>query len=92
MPIGALSASIGSGAPGRPIVDKTGLPGRYDATVRWMPDGMKPEKLANVPEDERPEDISLFTALEEQLGLRLEAQNGSVQVLVVDSIEQPSEN
>ncbi len=93
MPIGALSASIGRGVPDRrPIVDKTGLTGKYDATVRWMPDEMKPEDLANIPEDQRPEDVSLFTALEQQLGLKLEAQKDQLQVVVIDSIEKPSAN
>jgi uncharacterized protein (TIGR03435 family) len=57
-----------------------------------MPDNMKPEDLANIPADKRPEDVSLFTALEQQVGLKLEAQKGPVQVVVVDSIEKASEN
>ena len=71
--------------------DKTGLTGKYDALVRWMPDNMKPEDLANISPDLRPDDVSLFTALEEQLGLKLDAQKGPVDVLVVDSIDKPTE-
>jgi len=91
MPIGALIGGLGRAIQDRPIVDKTGLTGKYDARVLWMPDNMKPEDLANIPAEFRPEDVSLFTALEQQLGLKLEAQKGPVQVVVVDSIERPTE-
>jgi uncharacterized protein (TIGR03435 family) len=57
-----------------------------------MPDGVKPEDLAGVPKGQLPEDISMFAALEKQAGLKLEAQKSPVQVVVVDSIEKPSEN
>ena len=50
-----------------------------------MPDNMKPEDLANIPADLRPEDVSLFTALEQQLGLKLEAQKGPVQIVVAEN-------
>jgi uncharacterized protein (TIGR03435 family) len=63
---------------GRPVLDRTGISGVYDFTLDWIPDESAP---------------SLFTALQEQLGLRLEAQKGSVEVLVVDSMERkPSAN
>lgn len=64
---------------GRPVVDRTGLEGLYDFVLDWTPD--------SVPgaDDSRP---SLFTALQEQLGLRLEAARGAVAVMVVDSIER----
>jgi uncharacterized protein (TIGR03435 family) len=58
---------------GRPVVDRTGISGLYDFTLDWGSDDSTP---------------SLFTALQEQLGLRLEAQKGSVEVLVVDSMER----
>ena len=90
--IGALVSALARSIQDRPIIDKTGLTGKYDALVRWMPDNMKPEDLANIPADLRPEDVSLFTALEQQLGLKLEAQKGPVDVVVVDSLEKPAEN
>ena len=92
MPIGALIGGLGRVLQDRPIVDKTGLTGKYDAAITWMSDGMKPEQLEGVPKEQRPEDISLFEALEKQAGLKLEAQKAPVQVVVIDSIEKPSEN
>ena len=92
MPIGALIGGLARTLQDRPIVDKTGLNGKYDIAVTWMPDGMKPEDLERIPKEARPEDVSLFEAMEKQAGLKLEAQRGPVQVIVVDSIEKPSEN
>jgi uncharacterized protein (TIGR03435 family) len=92
MPIGALIGGLGRRLQDRPIVDKTGLTGKYDTAITWMPDGVKPEDLAGVPKEQLPEDISMFAALEKQAGLKLEAQKSPVQVVVVDSIEKPSEN
>lgn len=92
MPIGALVGAMGRTLQDRPIVDKTGLAGKYDAAVTWMPDGMRPEQLEGITKDQRPDDISLFDALEKQAGLKLEAQKSAIQVVVIDSIEKPSEN
>jgi uncharacterized protein (TIGR03435 family) len=64
----------------RQIVDKTGLSGKYDVTLKWSPDIRDP---AGVP---------LVTALQEQLGLRLESMKAPVDVLVIDSAEKPSAN
>ena len=70
----------------RPIIDRTGLDGIYEIKLIWT---LRPLQNANPDATE----ISLFTALEEQLGLKLEAQKGPVDVLVVDSAEKvPSEN
>lgn len=69
---------------GRPVVDKTGLTGKYDFTMQYTPAGQ-----AATDESGRP---SIFTALEEQLGLKLVPTKQPVEVLVVDSIEQPTEN
>ena len=78
----------------RPIVDQTGLTGRYDFTLKWTPDeaqlaqmGMKAP--ATEPADAPP---NIFTAFQEQLGLRLEAGKAPVEVLVLDKVEKPSEN
>ena len=68
----------------RPVVDETGLPGRYDFTLRWTPD--------NVPTNEPGAAPGIFTAIQEQLGLKLEATRGSADVLVIDHIERPSPN
>jgi uncharacterized protein (TIGR03435 family) len=92
MPVGALTAALGRFLQDRPVVDKTGLTEKYDVAVTWMPTGMKPEDLEQIPKELRPDDVSLFDAFERQAGLKLEAQKGPVQILVVDRIERPSEN
>jgi bla regulator protein BlaR1 len=84
---------------GRTVVDKTGLTGNYDLKLEWMPDE---NQVANfqamgVPEGfgaptPDPLGVSLFTALQEQLGLRLESQKGPVEMLVIERVEKPTEN
>jgi uncharacterized protein (TIGR03435 family) len=69
---------------GRPVVDKTGLTGKYDFTVDYVP-----ASKAATDESGGP---SIFTALEEQLGLKLEPAKAPLDVLVIDSIEQPAAN
>jgi uncharacterized protein (TIGR03435 family) len=84
---------------GRNVVDKTGLPDRYDFTLRWTSDRQDlaprgnadggPGSAAPLPDSSGP---SIFTALQEQLGLKLESQKGPVETLIIDSLEKPSEN
>jgi uncharacterized protein (TIGR03435 family) len=81
-PIGGLVTGL-SNTLSRTVVDQTGLAGNYDINLKWTPDEQQ-----GTP-DAGP---TLFTALQEQLGLRLKPDKGPVQVLVVDHIEQPSEN
>jgi bla regulator protein BlaR1 len=70
---------------GRTILDETGLKDKYDWTMHWTP--------ADSPaSNEDASEPSLFRALEEQMGLKLQPTKGPVQVLVVDHIDQPSEN
>ena len=71
-----------SGMMGHTVVDKTGLQGSYDFALEWAPEGADPS-------DSRP---SIFTAFEEQLGLKLVATKGPVDVLVIDHVEKPSPN
>jgi uncharacterized protein (TIGR03435 family) len=92
MPIGALISGLARTLQDRPIVDRTGLTGKYDILVRWMPDNVKPEDLERLPREARPPDLSLFDALEQEVGLKLEATKAPVEVVVVDRIERPSEN
>ena len=68
----------------RNVIDKTGLTGRYDINLKWRPDD-KPAADENTAPD-------LFTALQEQLGLKLEPSKGPVDTLVVDHVEMPSDN
>jgi uncharacterized protein (TIGR03435 family) len=84
---------------GRNVVDKTGLPDKYDFTLRWTSDRQDlaprgnadggPGAAAPLPDSSGP---SIFTALQEQLGLKLESQKGPVETLIIDSVEKPSEN
>jgi uncharacterized protein (TIGR03435 family) len=67
-------------------MDRTGLKGRYALTLNWTEDDV-PLSSANVLNGP-----SLFTAIQEQLGLKLEATKGAVPVLVIDHAERPSEN
>jgi uncharacterized protein (TIGR03435 family) len=85
---------------GRTVLDKTGLTGRYDFTLQWAPDpGMMPAGSHGGEGTPTRGDTaadqggpSLFTALQEQLGLKLESQKGTVDVIVIDHIDTPSEN
>jgi bla regulator protein BlaR1 len=67
---------------GRPGVDRTGLKGNFDFKLEWTPDAPQAD----------PGGPSLFTAIQEQLGLRLESQKGPVVTIVIDRVERPSEN
>jgi uncharacterized protein (TIGR03435 family) len=75
----------------RMVQDRTGLDGEFNFTLTWTPDDFQPPDPLGRPPVSR-EGASLFTALQEQLGLRLEAGTGPVDVLVVDRVERPSEN
>jgi len=71
---------------GRLVQDRTGLTGRYNFTLKWAPDaGMNGDRTEGAG-------VSLFTALQEQLGLKLEATKGPVDVVVIDSVEMPTGN
>src|SRR5882757_9032795 len=74
---------------GRPVVDKTGLTGQYDFTLHWASFDPGPAAAPTDPGEQGP---SLFTALEEQLGLKLKSEKEQIEVIVVDSVEKPSEN
>jgi bla regulator protein blaR1 len=80
---------------GRTVLDKTGLTGKYDFTLKWAPDESQgPPGLPgmdNAPPPDSP-GPSIFTAIQEQLGLKLEAQKGPVEILVIDHAAKPSEN
>ena len=72
----------------RPVVDRTGLQGRFDFELKYAPDA----ELTAVPPDRLPELPSLFVALEEQLGLKLESTRAPIDVAVIDSIRPPVAN
>jgi uncharacterized protein (TIGR03435 family) len=96
----AASAPIARLAPtlsrllGRPVVDETGVTGNFDMKMEWTPDGTE---VAFMPSDtpKPPADAagpSIFAALPEQLGLKLEPKKGPAEVFVIDHAEKPSEN
>lgn len=78
----------------RTVVDKTGLTGNYDLDLQWTPDQM-PQGRGDLPPGVPtidPNGPSIFTAVQEQLGLKLESSRGPVQVVVIDRVEHPTED
>jgi len=74
----------------RLVIDKTGLSGFYDLDLHWTPDtAATPGAPQATPGGDG---VSLFAAMQEQLGLKLEAKRAPVEVLVIDSAERPTEN
>ncbi|HEY4381497.1 MAG TPA: TIGR03435 family protein [Acidobacteriaceae bacterium] len=69
----------------RPVVDKTGLTGRYDFQMRWTTDESRAPTDGTAPP-------AVFTAIQEQLGLRLDPVKATTDVMVIDKLERPSEN
>lgn len=93
-----MLANLLSNLMGRPVIDRTGLTAKYDFELRWTPDPGQtllppgapfPAVEAQPPDPNGP---TIFTALQEQLGLRLESQKGPVDMIVIDHVEKPSEN
>jgi uncharacterized protein (TIGR03435 family) len=84
-----------SNVTGRTIVDKTGFTGTFDAKLEYLPE--MAQNVKPIGEGEPPAAVenaapSLFTALQERLGLKLESERGPVEILVIDRIERPTEN
>lgn len=90
IPMLSLAANLG-GQLHRIVEDKTGLTGKYDVTLHWAKSDLlnEPPDAQTAAEDSGP---SIFTALQEQLGLKLESAKEPVDAIVVDHIEMPSEN
>jgi uncharacterized protein (TIGR03435 family) len=97
LPITSLVSMLGQQLQ-RTVIDKTGLTGKYDFGLQWTdensdpmfkgPDS-NPQRSEPSPDSSGP---SIFTALQEQLGLKLQSAKGPVETLVVDSVAMPSEN
>jgi uncharacterized protein (TIGR03435 family) len=93
-----LAASLSGTTGDRLVLDRTGLTGSYDFTLVWTPErilfppGVPPEVLENMPNRPPADGPSLSTALQEQLGLKLESGRGPVEIIVIDGAEKPSEN
>jgi len=86
---------------GRTILDKTGLAGKYDFALQWTPDEFDLPASDGIASNEQGNGGassavstggSIFTALQEDLGLKLESTKGPVDVIVIDHVEEPSEN
>jgi uncharacterized protein (TIGR03435 family) len=76
---------------GRPVVDETGLTGEFDLDMSFQPEGLR-GALVGAPPPSLSDAPALGTALQDELGLRLDPRRGPVDVLVVDRIDRPSEN
>jgi uncharacterized protein (TIGR03435 family) len=83
IPVSTLTNALGFWVE-RNIIDKTGLTSRYDISLKWTPTELEGKTDNNAP--------GLFTALQEQLGLKLESSKGPVDTLVIDHVEMPTEN
>jgi len=75
---------------GRMVVDKTGLAGTFDLDLTWTPDQVPQGALPPGAPAIDPNGPSLFTAVQEQLGLKLDSERGPVEVLVIDRAERPT--
>jgi len=93
-PLSGIARGL-SGVPdiGRGVIDRTGLPGNWDLDLRYTPDRLPQRPPGQEPSALDPNGPSLFAALQEQLGLKLESIQGPMEVLVVDRVERrPTEN
>jgi uncharacterized protein (TIGR03435 family) len=88
LPIDTLVSALQSYA-GRPVFDKTGLGGMFDVTLQFFLESSNPPQQTTASDPSGP---ILATAIEEQLGLKLESAKGPVEVLVIDSLQRPTEN
>jgi len=77
----------------RMIVDRTNLAGRFDIRLHWTPDARElPQDVTGRPSQNDSDAPSIFTAIQEQLGLKLEPAKGPVEVIVIDHAERPTVN
>lgn len=96
MPITRLATQVLPQLTGRVVIDRTGLTGNYDIDLKWtptpgqLPPGPPPPGVE--PPQIDPNGPSLETALQEQLGLKLDAERGPVEVLVIEKLVPPTEN
>jgi uncharacterized protein (TIGR03435 family) len=79
-----------SRALGRDVIDKTGLTAKYDFALAWQPDSAT--FAIDSPASSDSPALSIFTAIQESLGLRLQPARAPVGIVVIDQVEKPSEN
>jgi uncharacterized protein (TIGR03435 family) len=87
-----LAQSLQSAVLDRPVVNRTGIEGRYDFTLDWMPDETQFASFG--PPQQQPDNgkPSIYDAFQQQLGLKLERAKVPADVLAIDKLERPSEN
>jgi uncharacterized protein (TIGR03435 family) len=79
----------------RPVIDQTGITGRWDFTLDWTPDEFQFTAMGNANLPPQPKDEvhpDLYTAIQQQLGLKLDATKAQTEVLVIDKVAKPTEN
>jgi uncharacterized protein (TIGR03435 family) len=76
----------------RPAVDQTGIGGRFDLVLRWTPDNFRAGGELGDTQEDASAPPNLFTAMKEQLGLKLQPTKAATDVFVIDRAEKPSEN
>src|SRR5690242_4314508 len=77
---------------GRTIVNKTGLPGKFDIHLEYLPNDNAVQISDNSNQSDIQPEATLLTAIKQQLGLQLTGINGTRQIIVIDHIEKPSGN
>ena len=77
---------------GRIVIDRTGLRGSFDYNLQWAPDPANAPNINGAKMESNPDGASIFTAVQEQLGLKLESTKGPVPILTIDSAERAKEN
>jgi uncharacterized protein (TIGR03435 family) len=93
--MGDFAATLQSTVLDRPVVDQSGLAGRFDFQLKWTPDDSQfPGLKGQLPpaRDDVEAQPDLFTALQQQLGLKMEATKAPVGVIVIDTVQKPTEN
>jgi uncharacterized protein (TIGR03435 family) len=80
-----FAAQLSNSGLDNPVVDRTGLKGVYDIKLTWTPE------YGGTPSSD-PQTVTIFAALQDQLGLKLEPQQAPVEILVLDRVEKPSGN
>jgi uncharacterized protein (TIGR03435 family) len=96
VPLDSVTNALQGNLLDQPVVNQTGLTGKYDFTLKFTPDASQLANLGPVPpgaaaaDPDGPPDI--FTAFQQQRGLKLESTKTAVDVMVIEKIEKPSEN
>ena len=87
----ALLYALSKAGLARPVIDRTGLRGRYDINIDWSPEDILTDNQEQSGSNDSPPP-SIFTALQEELGLKLEASKAQIEAVIVIHIERPSAN